>query len=76
MHSSDDSFRMTIDSHLDDRIFALMREINACIDERQRPTVSRARQVLAANHADARMRRADRQPDAAGPSRNAMASRA
>lgn len=75
MQSSGDNFTMNAGSHLDSRIGALMREINACIDERQRPPVSRARQVLAANHADARMRRADRQPDAAGPSRKAMTSR-
>ena len=57
MHSSDDSFTMNAESHLDSRIGALMREIDACIDERRDPPVSRAREVLAANHASARMRR-------------------
>lgn len=60
MHSSDDSFTMNAESHLDSRIGALRREIDACIDERRHPPVSRAREVLAAHHASARMRRTGR----------------
>lgn len=60
MHSSDDSFSMNAAHRLDSRIGALMREIDACIDERRHPPVSRAREVLAANHANARMRRGGR----------------
>ncbi|MGY6568531.1 MAG: hypothetical protein ACXIVE_06000 [Salinarimonas sp.] len=57
MHNSDDSFSMNAAHRLDSRIGALMREIDACISERRHPPVSRAREVLAANHANARMRR-------------------
>lgn len=76
MHSSDDSFSMNAAHRLDFRIGALMREIDACIDERRHPPVSRAREVLAANHASARMRRTGQgsAPVAASPSKPRTAS--